>query len=154
MDTDPQIIPAQYGHAEHTFTGDRAGIDAAYAFVRRALGEAPGAECVGDVLLILAGNAVRHSDSRRGGTFLVQVTSQRGHWKLRIDDDGHASDHPHLIASERGEPLHGLAALNDAGVHWRLPGPGAILAEINHPLPDETPADLSVPAKRAVASVA
>jgi len=149
----PTQITTRYGHVEGAFNGDRAGIDAAYAFVRSAIGDAPGAELVGDVLLILAGNAVLHSDTRLGGQFRVQVASLRGHWKLRIDDDGHATGSPRLVGSERGEPLHGLAALNAAGVQWTLPGDGAILAEIDCPLPDETPADLSVPAKRAAASI-
>lgn len=152
MDEDPQIR-TRYGHAEAGFDATRAGLDAAYAFVRRAIGDVPGAALVGDVLLILAGNAAAHSDSRQGGGFRVQIASLAGHWKLRIDDDGHASDHPHLLRQEKGEPLHGLAALNAAGIQWTLPGPGAILAEIECLLPDEVPPDLSVQAKRATSAL-
>ncbi len=152
MDEDPQI-GTPYGHLEAGFDATRPGLDAAYAFARRAIGNVPGAALVGDVLLILAGNAAAHSDSRRGGRFRVQIASLAGHWKLRVDDDGHATDHPHLTRQEKGEPLHGLAALNAAGVQWTLPGAGAILAEIECLLPDEVPPDLSVPAKRAVESV-
>lgn len=151
MDTHPQV--KRYGHVEGSFDGTRAGIDAAYAFVRQALGDERGAELVGDVLLILAGNAVRHSGIKHGGLFKVQLASLRGHWKLRIDDDRDSVSGPRLLSSERGEPLHGLAALNAAGVHWTLPGAGAILAEIDCPLPDEVPPDLSEPAKRAVVSI-
>jgi hypothetical protein len=143
----------RYSHAESMFDATRSGIDDAYAFVRRAVGEVHGAELVGDVLLILAGNAVRHSPAGAGGQFAVQIAALPGHWKLRIDDDRGSVEGPQLLLGERGDPLHGLVALNRAGVQWTLPGPGAILAEINCPLPDEIPADLSVPAKRAVASV-
>lgn len=151
MNTSSQV--KRYGHVEGSFEGTRSGVDAAYAFVRQALGDERGAELVGDVLLILAGNAVRHCLHARGGQFGLQLASLRGHWKLRIDDDRDSLDGPRLMQSERGEPLHGLAALNAAGIQWTLPGPGAILAEIDCPLPDEVPPDLSVPAKRAVASI-
>jgi hypothetical protein len=122
----------RYSHAESMFDATRSGIDDAYAF---------------------AGNAVRHSPAGAGGQFAVQIAALPGHWKLRIDDDRGSVEGPQLLLGERGDPLHGLVALNRAGVQWTLPGPGAILAEINCPLPDEIPADLSVPAKRAVASV-
>lgn len=143
----------RYGHVEGTFEGTRAGFDDAYAFVRRAAGDVPEAELLGDVLQILAGNAIRWSDSGRGGRFTVQLASLPWRWMLRVDDEGHRVNAPALLRSEKGEPLHGLAALNAAGIVWVLHGHSAISAEIECPMQDEMPADLSAPAKRAAASV-
>lgn len=152
MSQQPQVR-LRYDHREACFDGNRAGLDAAYAFVREAVADAPGAQFVGDVLTILAANAITHSDTGRGGTFRVQLGVFPGSWRLRIDDDGHDGDYPRLIGSERGEPLHGLAALNAARVMWTLPAPGVVLADIECPLPGEEPPDLSQAAKRAATSL-
>lgn len=151
MTTQPQV--KRYGHVEGAFEGTRAGFDDAYGFVRRAAGNAPEAEMLGDVLQILAGNAIRWSDSGGGGRFSVQLAALRGRWMLRVDDEGHRVNAVRLMASEKGEPLHGLAALNAARVVWTLHGQTAICAEIECPLPDDVLPDLSVPAKRAAASI-
>lgn len=156
MTTEPQV--RGYGHVEGTFEGTRAGFDEAYAFVRRAAGDVPEAEMLGDVLQILAGNAIRWSDSGRGGWFTVQLAALRGRWMLRVDDEGHRVNVVKLTASEKGEPLHGLASLNAARIVWTLHGGAdrgrtAIRAEIECLLRDEVPPDLSVPAKRAAASI-
>ncbi len=156
MTTQPQV--RGYGHVEGSFEGTRAGFDDAYAFVRRAVGDAPEAELLGDVLQILAGNAIRWSDTGKGGWFTVQLASLQGRWMLRVDDEGHRVNTVKLTPSERGEPLHGLAALNAARIVWTLyggtaRGRTAIRAEIECLLQDEVPPDLSVPAKRAAASI-
>lgn len=156
MTTQPQA--RSYGHVEGTFEGTRAGFDDAYGFVRRAVGNLPEAEMLGDVLQILAGNAIRWSDSGRGGWFTVQLAALRGRWMLRVDDEGHRVNVVKLMPSEKGEPLRGLAALNAARVVWTLPGSAAngrtaICAEIECPLRDEVPPDLSVPAKRAASAI-
>lgn len=151
MTTQPQV--KRYGHVEGTFEGTRAGFDDAYAFVRRAAGGAPEAEMLGDVLQILAGNAIRWSDTGCGGQFSVQLASLRGRWMLRVDDEGHRVNTVQLLPSGRDEPLRGLAALNAARVVWTLHAANAICAEIECPLDDETLPDLSEPAKRAAAAI-
>jgi hypothetical protein len=152
MHTTPQV--RRHHHAEADFDGTRAGLDAAYAWLRHAVGDAREAVLLGDVLMILAGNAVRHTPVGHGGQFGVQIASLIGRWKLRVDDDRNNVAGPLDLAGEPGEPLHGLAALTAAGIHWSLPGPGAIVAEIDCVLDGEAVPDLSEPAKRAAESVA
>lgn len=151
METIPQV--RRYHHAEADFDGTRAGLDAAYAWLRRAVGGAREADLLGDVLLILAGNAIRHTSVGRGGEFGVQIASLAGRWKLRIDDDRCNAAEPRLVLSDPGEPLHGLEALNAAGIRWILPGPGAIVAEIDSPMAGEVPPDLAEAAKRSAESI-
>lgn len=151
MDTPPQV--RRHHHAEADFDGTRAGLDAAHTWLRHAAGDAREAALLGDVLLILAGNAIRHTSVGAGGQFGVQIASLIGRWKLRVDDDRDSASGPRRLASEPGEPLHGLAALDAAGIHWSLPGPGAIVAEIDCWLNEAEVPDLSEAAKRAAESV-
>lgn len=152
MDTPPQV--RRHHHAEADFDGTRAGLDAAHAWLRHAAGDAREAGVLCDVLLILASNAIRYTAVGRGGRFGVQIASLIGQWKLRIDDDRCNVAGPVILPSVDGEPLHGLAALHAAGIRWTLPGPGAVLAEVDCLFGDGVAPDLSVPAKRAAASVA
>lgn len=71
-----------------TYPGLPSMVPAVRAFVRGLLVTSPRADDAELVVSELAGNAIRHTPSGRGGTFSVQVSMRPGWVRLAVSDSG------------------------------------------------------------------
>ncbi|MBO2446643.1 ATP-binding protein [Actinomadura barringtoniae] len=108
------------------------GIDRAVGHVRRWLRDMVGTDhpllyeftvCVSEVMT----NALRYSDSGRGGSVRIELAVAADELRARVSDDGGASGAPHLCdpdgEGERGRGLHIVNAYaHDWGVERTGPG--------------------------------
>ncbi len=83
-----------------------------------------------DISVLLASeivtNAVRHTDSGRGGSVRVAVAAADGVVLVAVTDDGTAGSVPHVCRGPRAESGHGLLLVEAMASRWgaRRDGPG------------------------------
>lgn len=135
-------------HDEGRFPATSAGLDQVHAYVRSLAGDAAGAQAVADTAVILAANAIQHTTA---DVLIVQIAVMPGRWQVRVDDNCNEGQ-PYLRHAKPGEPLHGLAAIEAAGIDWTSLG-GGVLAKVPCPPNDGAEAILADAAHRAADAV-
>jgi anti-sigma regulatory factor (Ser/Thr protein kinase) len=101
------------------FLGARSQIRGVRAFVAEALISCPVAD---DVVLLaseVAGNAVLHTASGRGGTFTVVVVPDAGRVRVEVHDDGGSDSAPGTrMAKIPDESGRGLNLVEQLATQW------------------------------------
>jgi anti-sigma regulatory factor (Ser/Thr protein kinase) len=113
-------------------------------FTQMVLGDAPGSELVLLAVSELAGNAIVHTASGApGGQFVVHLEAFADHWRVRVDDEGSATE-PHVVLDELdaeddwdAESGRGLAMVASISHKWGVLGDRdarSVWAEIPYPV--------------------
>jgi serine/threonine-protein kinase RsbW len=137
-----------------TFRGTPASVSEARRFVGELLAGCPARETLMTCVSELCANAVRHTASGRGGSFIVEVARPRdGVARVAVTDDGGPSVPEPRIPDPMAEGGRGLAMVAACTSRWgygeAYPG-RTVWAEASWPVPVPAPRSVPVPAPRSV----
>lgn len=102
-----------------TFRGSPASVSEARKFVSEQLAGCPARETLMICVSELCANAIRHTASGRGGTFIVEVARPRdGVARVAVTDDGGSSAPAVRTAHPLAEGGRGLALVAACTTRW------------------------------------
>lgn len=104
------------------------GVPKAVPSVRRHVRELlAGHPAIDDTLLCLAelmSNAIRHTDSGRGGKIRVELAAAGAYMRVRVTDDGGSLSRPHIPDHAAGSG-RGLKLVDGLAADWGVSQAGA-----------------------------